>query len=73
MYYCYNIATLQYYNYCTPTTTVHSMAPMAFDDYENVNLAGSPQYADVEKALVVRLKQEVARWMVPWKPTTTTP
>ena len=40
------------------------IAPAAFDDFENVNLAGSPAWAAVESALLARLEVEVKRWIV---------
>jgi iduronate 2-sulfatase len=40
------------------------MAPAAFDDYENVNLAGKPEYAQLQATLLARLRTEVERWIV---------
>lgn len=44
------------------------MAPAAFDNFENVNLHGNPEYAEIEVALLARLKVEVAKWRTPWPP-----
>lgn len=41
------------------------MAPAAFDDFENVNLAGRPEYAQVQAQLLARLRKEVEKWMTP--------
>eukprot|EP00056_Hartaetosiga_gracilis_P012987 m.210477 g.210477 ORF g.210477 m.210477 type:complete len:151 (+) comp13779_c2_seq50:1887-2339(+) len=41
------------------------MAPSAFDDYEVINLAGNPAYADVQKSMTTLLKEEVLRWITP--------
>jgi len=38
------------------------MAPAAFDDYENVNLAGKPEYAQLQATLLARLRTEVERY-----------
>lgn len=42
------------------------MAPAAFDNYENVNLAGQPAFKTIETDLFERLKAEVAKWRTPW-------
>ena len=42
------------------------MAPAAFDDYENVNLAGNPAWAEREADLRTRLIALVAKWRTPW-------
>lgn len=47
------------------------MAPAAFDDYENVNLAGQPEYVEVQASLLAQLKTEVAKWRTPWPLTST--
>ena len=39
------------------------MAPAAFDDFENVNLAGNPAYADVEQQLRARQILEIKKWI----------
>ena len=39
------------------------MAPAAFDDFENVNLAGNPKYAVVEKSLRARQILEIQKWI----------
>ena len=44
------------------------MAPMAFDDFENVNLAGKAEWAAVEADLRGRLEALVAKYMSPWTP-----
>ena len=41
------------------------MAPAAFDDYENENLAGRSEWAAVQAALLARLRREVKRWQTP--------
>jgi len=48
--------------------TDDGIAPAAFDDYENVNLHGNPEFAEIEAKLLVRLKALVARWRTPWPP-----
>eukprot|EP00041_Stephanoeca_diplocostata_P039278 m.1606957 g.1606957 ORF g.1606957 m.1606957 type:complete len:672 (+) comp25361_c0_seq28:3645-5660(+) len=47
------------------------MAPAAFDDFENINLAGQPEYAAVQASLLAQLKVEVAKWRTPWPVTST--
>ena len=42
------------------------MAPAAFDDYENVNLAGNPEWSVVQKQLRARLEMLIKRYMTPW-------
>ena len=44
------------------------LAPSAFDDFENVNLAGRPEYAQVQAHLLARLRSEVERWIVDLQP-----
>ena len=44
------------------------LAPAAFDDFENENLAGRPAYAHVQAALLARLRAEVEKWMTPNPP-----
>ena len=44
------------------------MAPNAFDDFENENLAGRPELAAVQATLLVRLRREVERWQTPNPP-----
>ena len=48
--------------------TDDGIAPAAFDDYENVNLHGNPELAEIEAKLLARLKALVARWRTPWPP-----
>jgi len=50
----------------------NGMAPMAFDDYENVNLAGKPEWATVEVNLRARLEALVAKYRTPWNDATST-
>ena len=40
------------------------MAPAAFDDFENENLAGRPEHSALQAGLLLRLREEVERWMV---------
>ena len=46
-------------------STDDGMAPAAFDDFENVNLAGNPKYVDVEKSLRARQILEIQKWITP--------
>ena len=46
------------------------MAPAAFDDYENVNLAADPAHAVKLKEMLALLKQNVEKWITPWNGTT---
>merc|ERR1712187_43423 len=42
------------------------MVPAAFDDFENENLAGRPEFAHVQAILSARMRQEVERWIFPF-------
>ena len=48
--------------------TDDGIAPAAFDDYENVNLHGNPEFAEIEAQLLAQLKALVAMWRTPWPP-----
>lgn len=48
------------------------IGPASFDDFENVNLAGSPDHAKIEAKLRARLKVEVERWITPFTPSHST-
>ena len=41
------------------------MAPAAFDDFENENLADRPEWAAVQVALLEQLRKEVQKWQTP--------
>ena len=45
------------------------MAPAAFDDYENENLAGKPEWAAVQTRMAAQLQWEVERWYTPNPPS----
>ena len=59
-----NAVGVELYDHTGDTGT----APMAFDDYENVNLAGKPEWAGVEAGMRSRLEALVAKYMTPWTP-----
>ena len=44
------------------------MAPAAFDDYENTNLAGNAEWAALEATMRARLVTTIKKWMTPWAP-----
>eukprot|EP01050_Picozoa_sp_SAG11_P020412 SAG11_NODE_3434_length_2450_cov_1.447044_3_plen_110_part_00 len=44
------------------------MAPAAFDDYENVNLAQDPAHKEKLAEMLAQLRQEVERWITPNPP-----
>lgn len=39
--------------------------PSAFDDFENINLADDPRFAEVKVAMLAQLKDLVAQWNIP--------
>jgi hypothetical protein len=41
------------------------MAPAAFDDFENVNLAGKAEWAELQAEMAAQLQFEVGRWQTP--------
>lgn len=45
------------------------MAPSAFDDFENTNLAAEPAHADMLQSLLTRMHTEVERWITPVNPS----
>jgi iduronate 2-sulfatase len=47
----------------------NGMAPAAFDDFENVNLAGNAAYASIEAELRARQIEEIKRWITPNPPS----
>lgn len=47
----------------------NGMAPAAFDDYENVNLASRPEYGPVLKTLRAKLIKMVEGYIAPFTPT----
>ena len=53
------------YSHAGDTGTV----PSAFDDFENVNLANDPAYAQVKAALLAQLQALAEQWMTPLVPT----
>jgi hypothetical protein len=42
------------------------MAPAAFDDYENTNLALDPVWAGVREAMLAQLRTLVEEWITPF-------
>ena len=42
------------------------MAPAAFDDFENVNLAGSSEHAAQQEMMEALLKATVEKYITPW-------
>ncbi len=53
------------YSHVGDTGTV----PSAFDDFENVNLATDPAYAQVKTELLAQLRALAEQWMTPLVPT----
>ena len=45
------------------------MVPAAFDDFENTNLAGHPDYENVQKQLTAQLRELAEQWMTPMVPS----
>jgi len=41
------------------------LGPAAYDDFENENLAGKPEYAAIQGKLLKRLQAEVEKWITP--------
>ena len=44
------------------------MASAAFDDFENINLAGEPQFQHVQEQLLQQLRTMAEKWMTPLVP-----
>lgn len=58
--------------FCSPVGTElyshvgdNGLMPSAFDDFENINLAADPRFAEVKVAMLAQLKDLVAQWNIP--------